>query len=101
MAIRIIPVYQYHAQTPVWRYFYTTDPDVQQGWKRDGIAFYAFADASTGATEVSRYYAADRNPWRYLYSTRNDLVTAGIAPGWAIDGGVGIGNDQKFYAFPA
>ena len=97
---KLIPVYQYHAEMP-WRYFYSTAPDIQLGWIRDGIAFYAWVEAIPGTVEVFRYYATDQNPSRYLYSTRNDLIAAGIAPGWVLDDSLGIGNDQKFYVFPA
>lgn len=96
---KLIPVYQYHAEMP-WRYFYSTDPDVELGWIRDGIAFYAWAEAIPGTVQVFRYYAADQNPSRYLYSTRNDLVAAGIAPGWVLDDSLGTANDREFYAFP-
>lgn len=95
----IIPIYQYHAENP-WRYFYTTDPDVKQGWVRDGIAFYAFATGVRGsASEVIRYYAADQTPWRFLYSLRGDPTFTGAIPGWKADGSVGQGNDLRFYAF--
>ncbi|GAB4233252.1 MAG: hypothetical protein Kow00121_61310 [Elainellaceae cyanobacterium] len=96
---KLIPVYQYHAEMP-WRYFYSTDPDIQSEWIKDGVAFYAWSEALPGTVEVFRYYAADQTPWRYLYSTRNDLVTSGIAPGWVLDSGLGAGNDRKFYVFP-
>lgn len=59
----LIPVYQYHSETPVWCYFYTTDSDIEEGWIRDGIAFYAFAAPSAELVKVSRYYASDKNPW--------------------------------------
>ncbi|HEY9644687.1 MAG TPA: hypothetical protein V6C57_29595 [Coleofasciculaceae cyanobacterium] len=96
---RIIPIYQYHAEAP-WRYFYTTDPDVQRGWKRDGIAFYAFSDGVRGsASEVVRYHAEDQNPWRFLYSLRGDPDFVNASPGWAVDDSVDKGNDRKFYAF--
>lgn len=96
----IIPVYQYHSTEPVWRYFYTTDPDVEKGWVRDGIAFYAFADGVRGAaSEVVRYYAKDKQPWRFLYTIKGDPAFISKITGWAIDGGSGTGNDRKFYAF--
>jgi hypothetical protein len=94
----IIPVYQYCSEEPVWRYFYTTNPNAQQGWKRQGIAFYSFADGVRGAaSEVVRYTAA--NPQRYLYSLKGDTAFHQAIPGWHVDGVVSKGLDAKFYAF--
>lgn len=81
----IVPVYEYVASYPVWRYQYSTNPDIQDGWKRTGIAFYAFGKGQPGVVPVYQYHAED--PWRYLYS-RNPAV----GDGWSRDG-------VAFYAY--
>jgi hypothetical protein len=75
----IVPVYEYVATYPVWRYQYSTNPDIQDGWERTGIAFYAFGEQQPGVVPIYQYHAED--PWRYLYSHSPDVES-----GWIRDG---------------
>lgn len=76
----LIPVYQYRAETPVWRYFYSTDANAQDGWIADGIAFFS-SQQSADTVPVYRFVAS--NPYyRYQYST--DQAVNG--PGWINEG---------------
>lgn len=82
----LTPVYQYHAETPVWRYFYSTDAKAQDDWIADGIAFFA-SHQSADTVPVYRFVAA--NPYyRYQYST----TQAVNGPGWINEG-------VAFYAY--
>ncbi|MBW4659847.1 MAG: C1 family peptidase [Drouetiella hepatica Uher 2000/2452] len=74
----IAPVYEYNATAP-WRYQYSTSPDVQDGWTRLGIGFYAFGASQPGTVPV--YQCRAENPWRYFYSTQGC-----IGEGWTNDG---------------
>ncbi|NJR65541.1 MAG: hypothetical protein HC772_09860 [Leptolyngbyaceae cyanobacterium CRU_2_3] len=76
--VAIAPVYEYYATAP-WRYQYTTSPDVQDGWQRLGISFYAFGSSQPGTVPVYQCHAP--SPWRYFYSTEGC-----IGEGWINDG---------------
>lgn len=82
----LTPVYQYHAESPVWRYFYSTESSAENGWIADGIAFFAL-QKSADTVPVYRFVA--NNPYyRYQYST-NQAVDG---PGWINEG-------VAFYAY--
>lgn len=82
----LTPIYQYRAETPVWRYFYSTNSVAQDGWIQDGIAFFAPHD-SKETVPVYRFVAPTPY-YRYQYST--DQAVNG--PGWINEG-------IAFYAF--
>ena len=99
MSKNVVPVYQYYAQQPDggYRYFYSTDPDVEAGWTlenyNDGVAFKAFKDKEKGTVPVYQYYVKQpEGGVRYFYSTDPD-----VEAGWTLD------KDYKegiaFYAF--
>lgn len=79
------PVYEYYAENP-WRFLYSTQANIGNGWKRNGIKFFAYRRAESGAVPVYRYSA--QNPWRYHYSTNPN-----VGQGWKNEG-------TAFYAQP-
>ncbi|NJO44014.1 MAG: hypothetical protein HC769_34905 [Cyanobacteria bacterium CRU_2_1] len=83
----ITPVYEYYAETPIWRYQYSPSPDIGEGWKRSGVAFFAFGSGEPNTVPVYRFFAKD--PWRYYYSTNSTPPQ-----GWLQDG-------PAFYAYKA
>jgi C1A family cysteine protease len=74
----ITPVYEYYATSP-WRYQYSTNPDIQDGWQRNGISFFAFGSSQPEVVPVYQCHA--ESPWRFFYST--DGCTG---QGWTNDG---------------
>lgn len=76
----LTPVYQYRAETPVWRYFYSTDSIAQEGWIQDGIAFFALHENE--ATVPVYRFVAPTPYYRYQYST----YPAVNGPGWLNEG---------------
>lgn len=84
----IAPIYQYYAKDPDFRYKYSAKPDVQEGWTKDGTAFFAFGKQQLGVSTVYEYYA-QKPKYRFRYSTNPD-----IQEGWT-KAGVG------FYGFAA
>lgn len=82
----LTPVYQYHAETPVWRYFYSTNANPQDGWIADGIAFFALQE-SQDSVPVYRYVASVPY-YRYQYSINQSVA----GPGWIKEG-------TAFYAY--
>lgn len=86
----IVTVYQYHTQASAWRYFYSTSPDIADGWTRDGVAFYAFTEAQPvdladpSLVEIIRYVAPD--PTRYLYLQDPPTNAGEPGPGWTSEG---------------
>jgi hypothetical protein len=76
----LVPVYQYHSETPFWRYLYSTDPNVGNGWANDGVAFHAYQNEEPGTVPIYQYHA-DSPAWRYFYSS-----DANAGHGWTKDG---------------
>ncbi|MEM7063622.1 MAG: hypothetical protein AAF572_10715 [Cyanobacteria bacterium P01_B01_bin.77] len=66
MNLQLVPVYKYYAEAP-WRFLYSTDPDIESGWKHSDISFFAFGKEQEGTVPVYRYVASD--PARFLLST--------------------------------
>ncbi|NJO41550.1 MAG: peptidoglycan-binding protein [Cyanobacteria bacterium CRU_2_1] len=81
----VMPIYEYYAETPVWRYRYSNTPNLGQGWKKSGVGFYSFAKSQSGTIPIYQYSA--QNPWRYQYSD-----TPNIEQGWFNEG-------VAFYAY--
>lgn len=79
----IAPVYQYYAKDPVFRYKYSVQPDVKEGWAKDGTAFFAFGKRQPGVVPVYEYYA-EKPKYRFRYSTNPN-----IKEGW-IKAGIGF-----------
>jgi hypothetical protein len=54
-----VPIYGYHAVGAgnAWRYQYSQNPNVGQGWTLDGVAFYAFPQQIQGTVPIYGYYA--------------------------------------------
>ncbi|MEM7726474.1 MAG: hypothetical protein AAF208_08895 [Cyanobacteria bacterium P01_A01_bin.45] len=78
--LKALPVYQYYAQQPDngYRYFYSTDKNVEQGWTlddnyNDAIAFYAFKYHFPGTVPVYQYYYQQKDGIRYFYSTDRNV----------------------------
>jgi C1A family cysteine protease len=63
--VSIAPVYEYRVTNP-WRYQYSTNPDIKDGWVRTGVAFFAFGANQSGVVPVYQCHAT--HPWRYQYS---------------------------------
>jgi hypothetical protein len=86
-----MPIYQYHAEDP-WRYQYSKDPDIKEGWTKGEVAFYAYTFEHSDALPIHQYSA--RNPWRYQYRSRiiGTHPTTGL--GWSYEG-------VAFYCFAA
>lgn len=85
-------VYRYHAVQQTkggWKYFFTTDPFLSDGWTYDGPEFYALSNDYGTAVPVYRYYAYDSDGYRYLYSTNS-----AVGSGWTMD-------KSAFFAFPS
>jgi 1-phosphatidylinositol phosphodiesterase len=79
----ITPVYQFYTDGP-WRYNYSLNPDegTNQGWKRDGIVFFAFGQNQPGLENVYGFYAILRNRrWKFRFSVNPDPP-----PGWTRGG---------------
>lgn len=81
----VVPIWQYHAvQTngDGWRFMFSQDPNVGQGWTRDGITWYAFATPD-GGVPIYSYHAVqtDGDGWRFTYSLNSNL-----GYGWTLDG---------------
>ncbi|MEM7552950.1 MAG: hypothetical protein AAF378_02430 [Cyanobacteria bacterium P01_A01_bin.84] len=82
------PVYQYYAQQPDqgYRYFYSLDKDVKEGWTLDenyneAIAFYAFKHKLPGTVPVYQYYYQQKEGGvRYFYSTDRNVEAC-----WTLD----------------
>jgi hypothetical protein len=87
-----IPVYQYHAvQKDGWRFHYSTNPLVGQGWTFDHEVFKTPLPDTTNSVAVYQYHydqSKTYGGWRFNYSLNPDL-----AEGWTKD-------KEVFYAFP-
>jgi len=82
----VVPIWQYHAvqaNGDGWRFMFSQNPNVGQGWTRDGIAWYAFATPDGGGVPIYQYHAvqADGDGWRFTYS-----LNANLGYGWTLDG---------------
>jgi hypothetical protein len=76
----LVPIYEYYAKDAALdRFQYSASPDLQDGWLRSGIAFFAFTASHPGVLPIYQYHAED--PWRYQYSRKPD-----IQDGWIRDG---------------
>ncbi len=73
-----MPVYQYIADSP-WRYYYSTRSTNEDGWRNEGVAFFAYTWKQPGTIPVYQYFASE--PQRYQYSIRSD-----IKDGWTNEG---------------
>ena len=65
-------IYQYYAeQSDGFRYSYSTNPDLSDGWTKDGVVFKVPSTHANGRVPVYQYHY-DQNKtyggWRYLYS---------------------------------
>jgi outer membrane receptor for Fe3+-dicitrate len=75
----LVPIYEYYViDEGQWRFQYSASPDIKEGWKRSGIAFFAFTSSHPGVMPIYQYHAED--PWRYQYSKDPD-----IQEGWIKD----------------
>jgi hypothetical protein len=75
----LVPIYEYYViEEGQWRFQYSASPDVKEGWKRSGIAFFAFTSDHPEVMPIYQYHAED--PWRYQYSKDPD-----IKDGWVRD----------------
>lgn len=91
-----VPIYQYtapRANGDGVKYAYSSDPNLQDGWTLDSIAFFVPRDITKfpGMLPVRAYARPDKNGdgERYIYTFQSNL-----GDGWA-DRGI------SFYAFPA
>jgi hypothetical protein len=77
------PIYEYSTgySTPsgLNLYQYSADPDIQEGWKRRQICFFAFSDRQPGVVPIYQYHAVD--PWRFFYTSDSN-----VGDGWINDG---------------
>jgi hypothetical protein len=75
----LVPIYEYYViDEGQWRFQYSASPDVKEGWKRSGIAFFGFTSDHPEVMPIYQYYAED--PWRFQYSKEPD-----IKDGWVRD----------------
>jgi Astacin (Peptidase family M12A) len=84
----IVPVYQYYAKNPFWRYLYSatkSEDFIRDGWTLEGVVFRAFSQSQSGTVPIYRHVA--KEPWRYQLSRK-----AAIGQGWTNEG-------VAFYAF--
>ena len=79
-SFQLLAVYQYYAEKPE-RFFYSTDPNVKDGWKQGPIAFYAVDRAAHNIVPIYRFVAASPY-YRYQYSS-NPVING---PGWTNEG---------------
>ncbi|MCU0570490.1 MAG: hypothetical protein MUF49_28440 [Oculatellaceae cyanobacterium Prado106] len=76
----LAPVYEYYAtDNGYWRFQYAVNPDIQVGWQRNGIGFFAFGSRQPNAIPIHQYHL--ENPWRFRYSP-----SASVGQGWIYDG---------------
>jgi hypothetical protein len=82
----LAPVYEYYAiDLEGWRFQYSTSPDVEDNWTRNGIQFFAFGREQEDAIPIYQYH--QELPWRFRYSP-----SATEGQGW-------MNNGVAFYAF--
>ena len=75
----IVPIYQFVAASPYYRYQYSSQPTVNgSGWTNEGIAFYAADRPRRRYAPVYQYYAIENGNWRYQYSMNSTLDGAWI-----------------------
>lgn len=79
-AFQLLGVYKYYSEDP-WRFLYSTDPKIKDGWERGPIAFYGLDRSTRDIAPVYRFVAASPY-YRYQYST--NLTVQG--PGWTNEG---------------
>lgn len=90
----LTPIYQYHINGPS-RFLFSSNPDIQSGWTKDGIAFHAYQNQEPGTIAYYQYHQDEEGPYRVLYTTAADL-----------DGKRDIGNalitmdGLAFYVYP-
>jgi serine/threonine-protein kinase len=71
-----VPVYEYSTASEVGRFYFSTNPNVGQGWTREKIAFYAVNGAVQGAVPVYEYSTASE-VGRFYFSTNPN-----VGQGW-------------------
>lgn len=83
----LLPIYRYHAeQKDGWRYLYSPNPDVGQGWNRDGIAFYSPV-CSTKQVPVYQMHidqSSTYGGWQFMFCL--DDKDEHYQAGWILDG---------------
>jgi hypothetical protein len=88
----MINIYRYHTtQSDGWRYNYSTNPLLSDGWIYDGLVFRVPHQELDGVVPVFQFHCDQSKTyggWRYLYSTSEAHKTQG----WTCDG-------IAFYAF--
>lgn len=66
-------VYRYHAlQSDGWRFNFSTNPNLSDGWILDGIAFYAANDTDPNTVPVYQFHYDQSKTfggWRFLFGT--------------------------------
>jgi hypothetical protein len=85
-------IYRYHAvQKDGWRFNFSTNPNLGEGWIYDGLAFKVPNQSAYGAVPVYQFHFDQKHTyggWRFLYSTSENHVKQG----WVMD-------RVAFYAF--
>ena len=70
---KMIPIYRYHAvQSDGWRFHFSTNPQVGQGWTFDGVAFGAPVDSDSNGVPLFQFHYdqdATYGGWRFNYNT--------------------------------
>jgi hypothetical protein len=79
-AFQLLAVYKYYSDNP-WRFLYSTDPNIKDGWKQGPIAFYGLDRPARNIVPVYRFVATTPY-YRYQYSTSPTVN----GPGWRNEG---------------
>lgn len=84
IGFRLLAVYKYYSKDP-WRFLYSTDSNIKDGWERGPIAFYGLDRPTHNRVPeivpVYRFVAASPY-YRYQYSTSQTVP----GPGWTNEG---------------
>jgi hypothetical protein len=66
-------VYRYHAvQSDGWRFTFSKNPLLGEGWTHDGIAFFSATDENPNAVPIYQFHydqSKTYGGWRFLFST--------------------------------
>jgi hypothetical protein len=82
---KMAAVYRYHAsQSDGWRFTFSTNPNLGDGWILDGIAFYAADETDPSAIPINQFHYDQSKTfggWRFLFGTTMHPTNEG----WTFD----------------